>query len=222
MGPRALRLLRGFAAAMLSTLVALLFHLAGGGALAAPLLLGAVVVFSTIVCLALAGRRVSTARLIPAVGASQVLFHVLFAGAAGSSPAAAAGSIHARHARIGVDPVAAADLAGTGMSIVSTAQAPTSMALTPLMALSHLAAAVLTVLALRFGEGALVALLALARRTSVLRLASLAAGIVDRQPTPPRPAITAGTLPCAQQRRWAALTLHRGPPAFAVTSVQSA
>jgi len=221
MGPRALRLLRGFVAAVVSTLVALLFHLAGGGALAAPLLLGAVLVSSTIICLVFTGRRVSMARLLPAVGASQVLFHVLFASAAGSSPAAA-GSLHARHAQIGVDPVAAADLAGTTMSIVSTTPATTSMALTPLMALSHLAAAVLTVLALRFGEGALMALLALARRTSVLRLASLASAIVDRQPTPPRPAITAGMLPCAQQRRWASLTLHRGPPAFAVSSVQSA
>lgn len=73
-----LRVVRGSAAATLSTFVALLCHVAAGGRI--PTLVGIAVplVLSLAVCTVLAGRRTSAARLAASVVVSQFLFHVLF------------------------------------------------------------------------------------------------------------------------------------------------
>lgn len=75
---RSTRTLRGVVAAAFSTFVALLSHVAGGGYM--PGVLGVVVplVFSTVVCVLLAGRRLSIVRLSVSVAVSQFLFHTLF------------------------------------------------------------------------------------------------------------------------------------------------
>lgn len=69
---------RGVLAASAATLVALASHLAGGGDL--PSWLGVLVpwVLSLPVCTALVARRLSLPRLTISVGASQLLFHLLF------------------------------------------------------------------------------------------------------------------------------------------------
>ena len=75
---RQIRVMRGAVAASMATFVALLSHVVGGGEV--PGLLGIVVplIFSVLVCAALAGRCLSLWRLSISVALSQVLFHVLF------------------------------------------------------------------------------------------------------------------------------------------------
>ncbi|MGK9147160.1 hypothetical protein KXS11_05990 [Plantibacter flavus] len=95
---RSTRTLRGVVAAAFSTFVALLSHVAGGGSM--PGVLGLVVplMFSTLVCVLLAGRRLSIVRLSLSVAVSQVLFHTLFVlGAAQGSASTAMPSGHAAH-----------------------------------------------------------------------------------------------------------------------------
>lgn len=72
------QLLRGTSSALLATFTALLGHVSAGGAL--PGVVGILVplVLSSMVCVLLAGRRLSPTRLLLAVSASQFLFHELF------------------------------------------------------------------------------------------------------------------------------------------------
>ncbi|MCS3843261.1 hypothetical protein [Microbacterium sp. AK031] len=71
-------ILRGFAAASLATFAALAGHVTGGGQM--PGVLGILVpwIFSFMVCVLLAGRKLSVIRLSISVAISQILFHVLF------------------------------------------------------------------------------------------------------------------------------------------------
>lgn len=72
------RALRGTLAASAATFVALTSHILGGGAF--PTTMGLIVPLSLsiLVCVALAGRRLSLPRLTVSVGTSQTLFHLLF------------------------------------------------------------------------------------------------------------------------------------------------
>lgn len=75
---RAPRVLRGLVGASVATFIALLSHIAGGGAM--PGWIGVAVpwVLSVMVCTLLAGRALSLWRLTLAVVISQLLFHALF------------------------------------------------------------------------------------------------------------------------------------------------
>ena len=72
------RVSRGTLAASAATFVALTSHILGGGAF--PTTMGLIVPLSLsiLVCVALAGRRLSLPRLTVSVGTSQTLFHLLF------------------------------------------------------------------------------------------------------------------------------------------------
>src|SRR5699024_3357975 len=72
------RALRGSAAATAATFVALASHIIGGGSI--PTLWGLIApsALSTLVCVLLAGRKLSLWRLSASVVASQALFHQLF------------------------------------------------------------------------------------------------------------------------------------------------
>ncbi|WP_426937532.1 hypothetical protein ACQE2J_18620 [Brevibacterium sp. LE-L] len=78
MGARHRRALRGSAAATAATFVALASHILGGGAF--PTAMGVIVplALSSLVCVLLAGHRLSLARLTISVGISQAIFHFLF------------------------------------------------------------------------------------------------------------------------------------------------
>lgn len=76
--PRATRAVRGSVAASVATFVALLSHVAAGGAVPGPLGIAVPWILSLAVCTVLAGRTLSLVRLAPAVAISQVLFHTLF------------------------------------------------------------------------------------------------------------------------------------------------
>ena len=78
MSSRGARVVRGFAAASVATLVAALFHVAGGGLAPSALALTLSLVFSSLGSIALVGKRVAAWRLTLSVLVSQFLFHALF------------------------------------------------------------------------------------------------------------------------------------------------
>ncbi|MDR2997573.1 MAG: hypothetical protein LBU78_05595, partial [Microbacterium sp.] len=70
--------IRGFAAASTATFVALAAHVTAGGAMPGPLGVLAPWLLSLMVCVLLAGRKLSALRLSISVIVSQLLFHGLF------------------------------------------------------------------------------------------------------------------------------------------------
>ena len=197
---RASRVLRGSVAAAFSTFAALFSHVAGGGTAPGAVGVAIPLVLSVLVCVALAGRRLTLPRTVLSVAASQFLFHTLFvlgssSGVSGSPPAG-----HAGH---------------TGVVELSvTAGHPASHA-SGAMWSAHGAAAVVTIVMLRQGDAtltrlaeiarlvahAIVRILALLAPTSFLRPATatvdaivrslrerLAMGDVSRRGPPPLPA----------------------------------
>ncbi|WES64994.1 hypothetical protein P0L94_02715 [Microbacter sp. GSS18] len=144
---RALRVLRGSVAASVATFLALMSHVAGGGA--APGWLGVAVpwVLSVAICTLLAGRALSLVRLAVGVIASQLLFHGLFVlGAVAPGATATPGHHH-------------------GEALVLSAEAiGVPLAADPLMWIAHGIAAIITIAALYRGEHALATLLSLAAR----------------------------------------------------------
>ncbi|MFJ4173822.1 hypothetical protein [Microbacterium sp. NPDC089696] len=69
---------RGVAASSVAIFVALAGHVSGGGEMPGPLGIVVPWVLSLMVCVLLAGRRLSMIRLSLSVGLSQLLFHLLF------------------------------------------------------------------------------------------------------------------------------------------------
>lgn len=155
---RSQRALRGAAAAGFATFVALTSHVIGGGAL--PTVMGIVVplALSTLICVLLAGRRLSLPRLSLSVLASQSLFHLLFSvfapmsGTHGSANAVERHVMH--HSDSAGIPGSMPGMSGsmTGMTgpmsgsmsesgAVASMHAHTS----PAMLVAHLIAAVLTI-----------------------------------------------------------------------------
>ena len=166
-----LRLVRGAAAATVTTAVALTGHLLGGGEL--PALLGIAITWwlAVTACTVLAGTRFSLLRLGAAVLGSQALFHALFVVTTGGSgtvtmvdppgsqlyhhqhtltTAAGTASAHAGHlAQIG-------DAAST--------HAAHGLVMDPRMMLGHVLAGLLTTLLLHRGERFLFRAFGAARR----------------------------------------------------------
>ncbi|TFB75887.1 hypothetical protein E3O06_04410 [Cryobacterium glaciale] len=149
MATRWARFVRGWLTAVVAVLVAALSHVAAGGHAPAPVSIAIALAFAGMVSVALAGRKLSLARLSLSVGFSQVLFHLLFGlgGSAGSM------SVAGHH--------------GATTVIVGAASAsPVSPAM-GWMWLAHACAAALTIVALRRGERTFWALVELARTALV-------------------------------------------------------
>jgi hypothetical protein len=201
--PRVLRVIRGLAASTTATFVAALFHEAGGGAAPAWGVVAFGLALASLAAIALAGSRASLWRLTAAVGVSQLLFHGLFTAAGDASGATGAGDPHAGMAGHGALPL--------HLPAVDAASIGGASALDAGMLLSHGAALVITVLALRHGEASLRALGAAAGLRVVLALAipflrpegrrTTAIARVERAPVPLRDL-------CARIGR----LRHRGPP----------
>jgi len=140
MHTRALRVLRGSAAAFVATFTAAFSHQFAGGV--APSLFGTAVslVLSVAVCTLLAGRTVSLVRLTIAILFSQAMYHMLF-----SAMLAPAG-------------IAKHNMSAMTFSFGSAAQTANSV-----MSASHLAAAFVTIVMFRYAEVALWGLLDTAR-----------------------------------------------------------
>ena len=183
MDSRWARVARGTAAAAFATFVAAFSHWLAGGAAPSVFGVGVSLAISVMVCTMMTGRALSTWRLAVAIGVSQVLFHALFSGL--GTPVAV------EHSMTAMD-----------------APAPHLHA-APTMWLAHAAAALVTVVAFRFGERAFWGVIGTAR----LLLARLLVVAIPRLHVP-RPVV-------AVQGRFVPrdLTLllssmrHRGPPA---------
>jgi len=199
------RVLRGTATAVAAVLAAAFSHVAAGAA--APGTLGVLLalVLGVPTCVALAGRALSTPRLVVGVGVSQLALHALFGvGAAGGSAVeasagpggavgGAAGHVHGGLVLQLADPASAlvrVDPADAGMTA------------------SHALAAVLTIAAVRRGEAALLHLAALARGLVT------AGGLLTWRPRPTGPRLRPSPEP--RTRPAVALLRHdlprRGPP----------
>jgi hypothetical protein len=199
-----MRVGRGSLAAAVSTFVAAFSHAVAGGPLPGAAGLALCLAFSTLVCVALAGKRMSRVRLAASVLVSQALFHGLF-----SSLTATAGPVPAAIPPVGgVVAHVHSPVLGFG-AVVPHASHTDSV-----MLLAHLVAAAVTFLALRHGELAVAALLELARTVVV--------AIVPRMPDVPARSrsvrVAAVRLRTARPRlRRPALSVlrHRGPPSRA-------
>ncbi|MFP7761191.1 hypothetical protein [Marisediminicola sp. LYQ85] len=213
---RVARTVRGIAAAVIATLVAGVFHAAGGGAFPPAPILALALAFAVLLCIALAGRRVSSWRLVPAVVGSQALFHLVFsigspASSAGhtATPGDAVSHGHAGHALETTLPTSA----------LADAGATTALSLDAVMTLAHLAAVVVTVLAVRFGEAAFWSLVDTARLVvaPLVRVASAAIALAVAPDIRPRGTRidSRGFVPVARADDLSALGL-RGPPSVAV------
>jgi hypothetical protein len=198
---RAERFARGWLTAGASTLVAAFSHVAGGGM--QPGVLGVVLALAVAVpvSIALAGVHLSTVRLAVAVALSQVAFHLLFSlGAEGGGGASATGGHHS-----------ALVISTAADGSVSGAVAGAMVMGGPTMWLAHALAAVVTIVALRRGEGAAWALVRLAvRGLTVARL--LTAGHRPEGPVVRRPPTPAGVRPRPPGQRHLTARPRRGPP----------
>ncbi|GAA1224054.1 hypothetical protein [Rhodoglobus aureus] len=140
MHTRAMRVLRGSAAAVFATFAAALSHQLAGGV--APSMFGMTVslVISIAVCTLLAGRTVSLVRLTIAILASQAMYHTLF------------------NAMLAPQGIARHDMSAMTLDFSSAAQTANSA-----MSATHLIAAVVTIVMFRYAEVAFWGLLATAR-----------------------------------------------------------
>jgi hypothetical protein len=194
------RFARGWLAALFSTTVAAASHTLAGGNSPSAVSLVVALAFAGVACIALTGTTLSLIRLMASVALSQLAFHVLFSTIGTSTGAAArfTGSAHDHSATLtlGAD-------AGSG-AVAHHADG--------WMWLGHAVAAVLTIVALRYGESAFWRLAAIALlfvRTLFARIPA-----VPLVPRPVRRARVVGHLfvprICALLRTTLGL---RGPPA---------
>jgi hypothetical protein len=194
------RFARGWIVAAFSTFVAALSHTVGGGSV--PPLLAVVVslAFAGIVSIALSGRTLSTWRLTVAVLVSQLIFHGLFSfgSAGGALVATDAATAHSTHAgSIVVSAIPAGTMSGADHGLMMT--------------VAHVLAAVVTIVALRFGERAFWGLLS----TATVALKALVRVLVLTPiPNIPR-AIEASAATLQPPNLLVVLSpmRHRGPPA---------
>lgn len=202
---RQLRL--GFAAASVSTFVALASHLAAGGDVPGPLGVLFPLLVATAVSIRLAAIRRSTLRLAASVCVSQFVFHALFV--LGVPTGATAGGSTAGHAAHHVDPAPAMAAFEPTAAHVHTS---------PAMWLLHAAAAIATTAALRHGEALIASLAAL--RAFVGGLLALPAFDGVALPVEPAQRPRAAHLPWvpALRERVVRCLAQRGPPALAVAS----
>jgi len=212
---RSARALRGALAAIVSTFVALLSHVAGGGEV--PGLLGILVplVLATAVCVPLAGRRLSIVRVSASVIASQLLFHMLFVlGSTGNASEASAtgGAGHAGHEGHGsaAAPLLLATPAG-GPAAGVPAHAHAGMWA------AHAAAAAVTILAIYQGERVVRRL-----RTLAVTLVRVLLPVVSVIPVPFRAVARADIETVSLPRSlsvYPSTRSRRGPPAVSFPSL---
>jgi len=200
--PRVQRVIRGLAASTTATFVAALFHEAGGGAAPSWAVVAFGLALASLAAIALAGTRGSLWRLTAAVGVSQLLFHGLFT-AAGDAAGATAADPHAGMAGHGALPLAIPGLDGASVGAASALDAG--------MLLSHGAALVVTVLALRHGEAALRALV---RASGVRVLLALAIPFLrpDGRPAAALARAARAPRPLGDLVARIGRLRHRGPP----------
>lgn len=144
---RRLALARGTTAATVTLLVSLAGHVSAGGTMPGPLGIAVPFILALMVCVLLAGRRLSIIRLSVSVAVAQFLFHTLFVLGAITPTGTSGAHVHG-------EPLVLPETTGVGSALVADGG----------MWALHALAAALTVLALHRGERMLVALIQLAQR----------------------------------------------------------
>ncbi|MEO6942420.1 MAG: hypothetical protein ABI238_00855 [Terrimesophilobacter sp.] len=140
------RVARGTVAAVVSLFIAAFSHSLAGGALPGIAGISLFLVFSVMVCTALAGRRVPRLRLGISIVASQAMYHWLF-GSLGATVVSIGGSVgHVHNAPI--------DFGAISTHVHSEGD----------MLLAHIAAAIATFAVLAFGERSIAATIQAARK----------------------------------------------------------
>ena len=196
---RAPRVARGVAAASVATFVALLSHVAGGGAMPGWLGIAVPWVLSVFVSTLLTGRRLSLIRLSLSVALSQVLFHTLFVLGAADAGAATAGHHH-------------------GVAALSPLSAEATAALYADAAMWgwHVFAGVVTVAAIHRGERIVAAMRTLAGELVDWLRRRLPASVLSPLPDAPRAPVSAVTAWSVEDAPRLAPLRRRGPPALRV------
>jgi len=199
-----MRVLRGTVTAVFAILVAMLSHMAGGGHApgAVGLVLAAALAVPT--CILLAGRAVSAVRLSVAVACSQAVMHLLFS--VGSPTATTMRVVGGHHGHGGQ--LITTGSAAPGMADMAGMHAGSSMWV------AHALAAVVTIVALRFGERAFWDLLALARTSLAVVFRVVALVMVPRVELRHRVARVVRSK-IRELGVCVAAFPHRGPPATA-------
>ncbi|MCU1557029.1 MAG: hypothetical protein JWN09_1024 [Microbacteriaceae bacterium] len=206
MSTRWARLTRGFIAALFSTFVAICSHTIAGGNVPSLVGLALCLAFSTVLCTLLAGKTLSIVRLTFSVALSQFAFHGAFSLLADARPTSISLPFTHQHS--------AGEMA-TQMATHLAAVSPTAhpaMTADARMWLGHAVAAILTIVAFRFGEVAFWSVLELTR----LCITRLIVPVLQFKPViRPHPSVVAAErarLPRPVELVLSALR-HRGPPA---------
>ena len=213
MGSRGARVIRGVLASAVAIFVAALFHVAGGGAVPGVVPLGLSLAFASLASIALTARRLSLWRLTGAVGLSQLLFHLLFSLGSGTATFAPAAGGMTGHLHPGDHLVMTAGAMPAGAMPAGAMPAGHGDPTLSMWA-AHLAAVLVTVVALRFGERAFWGLLETARihvarfaeRVTAVPVAVQTASVVAPVARPVR--MRDLGIPLGRLR-------HRGPPLVA-------
>jgi hypothetical protein len=196
------RVARGTAAAAFATFAAALSHTIGGAAAPSAFVLLVGGTFAVLVCVLLAGRRITVAGIVASVLVSQLGYHALFtlvpstvSASVTSGGASGAGSWH-RHQVVEL-------AAGGGIAMHSHGATAMWMA--------HLVAAVATIAAILFAE-----------RATRAALSALTVRVLARRAAPvhlvPAPRRVQWVRVNERPRNLGVVLLHlrhRGPPAFA-------
>jgi hypothetical protein len=201
------RLARASVAASVAVFVAAFSHMLAGGTMPSALAMAACLGVCTVACIALTRRRLSLVSLSASVGVSQLLFHTVFSVWGSAAPASIRPSGH----------MMSMQLDATQLNAMTMATPHPTMSMDGWMWLAHLAAAVLTIAALRSGELAF---------WGILLLSGLWIGpLFSRLPKPAapdslRPQVVRPAAVLAP--RGLALLVsflnHRGPPLLAAAS----
>ncbi|WP_347125750.1 hypothetical protein [Microbacterium sp. SY138] len=153
-------LVRGFSSASLATFAALAGHVTGGGQMPGPLGILVPWIFSLMVCVLLAGRKLSVIRSSISIAISQLLFHLLFVLGTIEPSGRSLGHVH-----------------GTAMVLPGASGTTELVVADGTMWIGHLSAAIVTVAAAHRGERMLLALRDLAIRVVLWVRRRLAAAL---------------------------------------------
>jgi hypothetical protein len=219
MGSRPARVARALTAAAFATFVAAFSHVVSGGGAPGFAGLALSLAFSSMACVALAGRRFSFTRISISVLISQFAFHMLFEVGGSASSLLSSGLHDGMGGMAGMDGMAqSSSAAGMTMTVDSSGAFASGAASsahlghnTPGMWVAHGIAAVITIAAFRWGEQTLRRLVELTR----LRFRALVR-LPFVQPVPGRALLRADPRPVADGLRDLGVLLgtmrHRGPP----------
>lgn len=202
------RVARGWIAALVSTFIAVCSHAFAGGGVPGAVGIALCLAFSGVACILLAGTTLSTTRLAVAVTISQFMFHGLFSMMTDAAPSSIAAAGAAPHLHSGM----VVQLASGPVSASGEAMS-TSMDLR--MWTGHAVAAVITVIALRFGERAFWQLVDETKFTITRLLTQVTPVATEVRTAPPAGAAFCALLP-RSQFLFLSIHPHRGPPVTAL------